>query len=185
MKTHHPLYSVWIHMRERCNAVRCKAYKNYGGRGIRVCDEWSDFWGFVRDMSPRPAGGTLERKDNNGHYSASNCRWATHKEQNRNRRDNVLIEFNGETMCAAAWAERLGISNGAWHRRVKVYGPREAISRGGKISQRGWKKPRPKKSTHRCGHPKTGINCKVCRRIHHLVRIGRASLVNTAIHARN
>lgn len=82
-----PEYSVWQNMKYRCLNPRCRRYKNYGGRGIRVCDKWLTFTGFIADMGIRPtAKHSIERLDNNAGYHLANCVWATRQEQQRNTR---------------------------------------------------------------------------------------------------
>jgi hypothetical protein len=72
-------------MRERCTNPKNKRFKDYGGRGIKVCDRWEQFENFYADMGIRPVGTTIDRKDNDGNYEPSNCRWATDAEQRANK----------------------------------------------------------------------------------------------------
>lgn len=82
-----PEYRAWVAMRNRCEKKNNPAYKNYGGRGIKVCDQWHKFEGFYADMGKRPKGRSLDRINNDGNYEIGNCRWATKQEQNSNKRN--------------------------------------------------------------------------------------------------
>ena len=107
----HPLYPTWYGMVARCQNPKAQSYRNYGGRGITVCERWHKFENFYADMGDRPSNKhSLDRIDNDGPYSPENCRWATWEEQANNRRNNVWIEFQGERLSAAQWSRRLGVA---------------------------------------------------------------------------
>ncbi len=109
-----PTYTAWASMKARCFNVKNKRYDRYGGRGITICARWHDsFEAFLADMGERPTRyHSLERIDNDGTYSAENCRWATSTEQARNRRSSRLVTFKGETKTIAEWAQTTGINEG-------------------------------------------------------------------------
>jgi hypothetical protein len=96
----------------RCHNPSHRGFKDYGARGIFVCQEWRDDpLTFYADMGPRPsAGHSLERIDNNGPYSADNCRWATRHDQYRNRRSNVVVLWQGRELAMVDFAAEVGIS---------------------------------------------------------------------------
>lgn len=104
-----PEYRVWNAMRNRCRNPKRRDWANYGGRGIRVCERWDDFEVFLADMGPRPLGTSIDRIDVHGDYEPGNCRWATPRQQSRNKRTSLMIEFGGRTQCLSAWAEELGM----------------------------------------------------------------------------
>jgi hypothetical protein len=105
-------YRLWTDMKRRCYQPHRLDYKNYGARGIYVCEKWrNSFEAFYRDMGDRPAGYVLDRRDNDGPYSPENCHWVTRKQQERNKRTNRLVTVNGKTMTAAEAIERFGLSH--------------------------------------------------------------------------
>lgn len=126
-------YIIWTGMINRCHSPINNGYKNYGERGIAVCDRWRDsFEAFLQDMGPRPSSQfSIERKDNRQGYSPDNCKWATGHEQGRNKRTNRFIEIDGVTMCIADWCERVGIDRRNIYRaaRYKNRGSVEAVIR--------------------------------------------------------
>ncbi len=117
-----PTYKSWHMMKQRCTNPTNKQYKDYGGRGIKVCKKWFSFTGFLADMGVRPEGTSLERLDNNKGYNAKNCVWATKKAQQRNRRTNRWLTLGSETKLLSEWAEQLGVPPHTISSRIDVYG---------------------------------------------------------------
>lgn len=105
-----PEYRAWRAMWDRCTNPKLQNWKWYGGQGVRVCDQWEDFAVFLADVGVMPSPGMWLDRIRGGNYEPGNVRWLTAKEQQRNRRNNHMIEHEGETMCLSAWAERAGIS---------------------------------------------------------------------------
>jgi hypothetical protein len=105
------LYRVWDSMLRRCRNSSHKAFHNYGGRGITVCNEWHDYRCFKQwaDHSGYGEGLTIDRIDNDGSYCPENCRWATPKQQQNNRRCCVYIENDGKRLTVTEWSELLGV----------------------------------------------------------------------------
>jgi hypothetical protein len=116
-----PEYSTWKMMKARCYNTNNAEYKNYGARGITVCDRWRhSFVNFLNDMGPRPfAGASIDRIDNNGNYELGNCRWATPLEQGQNTRKVVNLTHDGKTQCIRAWARDLNIEHCVIRERLK------------------------------------------------------------------
>jgi len=103
-------YNIWSNMKRRCSNYKNKRYKDYGGRGIKVCERWKKFENFLEDMGEIPKDKSLDRINNNGNYCPKNCKLSTIKEQNRNKRNNINITYNGKTQCLTDWAKELNIN---------------------------------------------------------------------------
>ena len=116
------LYGIFQQMKQRCYDKHSTNYKNYGGRGITICDEWKNnfenfySWAVMHGYSDDL---TIDRMDVNGNYEPSNCRWATKKEQARNKRTNKIVEINGEKHLVVEWAEITGLSIGCIYGRIR------------------------------------------------------------------
>ena len=106
-----PEYRIWCAMKDRCNRQKNKNYADYGGRGIRVCNEWNDsFEAFYSSVGQRPTSlHSIDRIDNDGDYEPGNVRWATQSDQARNTRTTRKYTYKGETLSLTTWAERVGI----------------------------------------------------------------------------
>lgn len=121
-------YHAWSAMRQRCLCETHPHFKDYGGRGIGICARWSDFANFLTDMGEKPKGCSLDRINNNGDYCPENCRWTSQKVQCRNRRSNKFVEFNGESLPIAEWAERTGIERKTLEQRLRVWPVSRALT---------------------------------------------------------
>ena len=108
------LHIIWMQMRSRCESSKNNAYKYYGIRGIRVCEEWNDYitfenWALNNGYKKHL---TIDRIDNDGNYEPSNCRWVTMQTQANNRRSTILITFNRKTQSLKQWSDEIGIKHG-------------------------------------------------------------------------
>ncbi len=116
-------YTAWENMIQRTQNPNHQEFKNYGARGIQVCERWRKFENFLADMGEKPDGLSLDRKENDLGYFKENCRWATTKEQCNNTRRNVYLTHNGQTKTLTQWADVIGI---------------KANTLFGRIFRRGW-----------------------------------------------
>jgi len=112
-------YRIWNGMIERCTKPESTSYKNYGGRGIKVAQEWLKFENFFADMGECPDGMSIERIDNDGNYCPANCKWATNIEQGNNRRTSRHLAFNGKTQTVTQWATELNIPRTIFYDRIR------------------------------------------------------------------
>lgn len=113
------IFGIWRSMLSRCENKNCAAYKDYGARGITVCDEWHSFDVFFADMGHRPEGKSLDRIDNDKGYCKENCRWASRDEQIANRRASRRVSINGETKTFSQWEKHFGLPDSTISNRVR------------------------------------------------------------------
>lgn len=135
-----PEWSLWHAVKGRCDPVRAFPNPDYAGRGIRMCDEWrNSYEAFLAHIGRRPSPThTLDRIEVNGHYEPGNVRWATKKEQARNRRNSCWIEHNGERVTLAEWAERTGLKNTTIRNRIRAgWTVHDALTKGAPCSPNG------------------------------------------------
>lgn len=117
-----PIHHKWIDMKKRCTNPKCNNYKNYGARGITVCEEWSNSfisfmeWSLLNGYSDELE---IDRIDNDKGYSPENCRYVTKNVNNFNKRTNRLIEINGETKAISQWGQEYGLMSQTIHSRTK------------------------------------------------------------------
>lgn len=115
-------YRAWGNMRRRCYGVNGPRYKDWGGRGVQVCDRWRRSYSeFLKDMGRAPSKDhSLDRIDPDGNYEPGNCRWATRSEQQRNRRDNNCLTAFGRTQSIDDWADEVGITRATIRGRMRL-----------------------------------------------------------------
>ena len=136
------LHNIWLSMRERCYRVHHAHYKDYGGRGIKICDEWQSFepfrdWalshGYADDL-------TIDRIDHDGDYSPGNCKWSTMKEQQNNKRSNRIIIYRGEKYTLTELAEKIGMNKTTLKERLNLgWSVEDAVNRPVRLRTKGWR----------------------------------------------
>lgn len=140
-------YKIWCGMKSRCSNRNEKAFKNYGGRGISVCQRWADSYAaFLEDMGECPDGYSIERIDNDRDYEPSNCKWIPRECQSTNRRTVNMIAVGDEKKSLADWARSSGLSlkticsriNSGWPPELAVSMPKLTSRAGLKINQPLW-----------------------------------------------
>lgn len=136
------IYWAWKAMKQRCQNPRCQAFKNYGGRGIKVCDEWQDFEPFLRWALANgyKNGLDLDRENNDGDYFPDNCRWISRRENVNNRRVTVFIDVGGVCLPDTVWAEKIGVRGSLLRQWIEKHGMRYAEERIADIIEHGYKK---------------------------------------------
>lgn len=116
-----PEYNSWLSMKNRCTNLNATGYNRYGGRGVKVCKRWiNSFENFLHDMGPRPQGTSLDRINNNGNYTPSNCQWASANRQSYNKCSNRYIRYKGMKKCISEWCSILGIDEELVRGRLKL-----------------------------------------------------------------
>ena len=139
------IYKIWCGMRERCNRVNHPGYKNYGGRGIRVCPEWDDYvafrdWAISNGYSDNL---TIDRIDVDGNYCPENCRWITQQEQQRNRRNNHYVDYKGQRYILKDLARLKGMG---WttlkYRLEKGWSVEDAVDKPIRLRTKGYRPSR-------------------------------------------
>lgn len=128
------LYSIYHNIKRRCYYKKSNRYKNYGAKGIKMCDEWfNDIKSFKKWAYENgyQSNLTIDRIDNNGDYKPSNCRWVTYKEQNRNYSKNVVFEYNGDKKPLVDWAEQFKVKYATLYKRlvIKKWNIKEALNK--------------------------------------------------------
>lgn len=161
-----PEYRVWQTMRHRCTSSKSPAWKDYGGRGITICDRWlDDPVAFLSDVGKRPSPAhEIDRIKNDEGYSPGNCRWVLRSVNDRNRRNNRHITHRGVKKTLAGWAEDTGIAADTLTKRIEAGWPVEraltAVTRS--KAKKGCKTSDIKHPCADCGKPVFGVRCHTC-----------------------
>lgn len=112
-------YNIWQGMLRRCDTPSAVGYKNYGGRGVKVCNEWKNYKIFLKDMGHCPLGMSIDRINNDGNYCKLNCKWSTRKEQNSNSRKTIHLVYKNKKQCLSDWAREIRMPITTFWRRIK------------------------------------------------------------------
>jgi lambda repressor-like predicted transcriptional regulator len=134
-----PTYAAWKAMKARCHNPNVKSYQEYGARGVSVCQRWrASFAAFLEDMGEKPSPQhTLDRRENTKGYEPGNVRWATQREQQQNKTNNVLLTHNGQTKVLTEWARQAGVSLSTLKERLARGWPlSEAVTMGPRQMER-------------------------------------------------
>lgn len=117
----HPLYITWDGIKKRCYQENSTGYKNYGGRGIKMCEDWKNsFWKFLEDMGEKPSENcTIERLNTNLDYFKNNCVWATKKEQAENRRNNIYVVYKNKKYTLYSICKLLNLKHSTIYWKLK------------------------------------------------------------------
>ena len=119
MTRHHPLYTKWLNMRDRCRNPKNPKYPRYGGRGITVCKRWESFKKFYEDMNPSyQVEMTIDRIDNNKGYSPNNCEWTTRQKNNTNTARAIFVTYKGEKRLLKTWCDELSLQYDIMRHRI-------------------------------------------------------------------
>lgn len=139
-----PEHRTWSDLRNRCHNPKNDSFESYGGRGITVDPRWDEFENFLSDMGPKlsPKHSLDRFPDNNGPYAPHNCRWATRREQNNNKRNNRILACDGISLTLAQWADRVGLTADALERRINLL--KWPIEKALKTPPRGWGPGKPR-----------------------------------------
>ena len=139
-QSHKEIYWAWKSMKQRCQNPKCDAYRNYGARGISVCEEWQRFEPFLEWSlaNGHKKGLDLDRKDNDGNYCPSNCRWISRRENINNRRNTILISVGDESLPDTVWADRIGVDRALLKMWLNTHGHEYTAARIQDALQNGY-----------------------------------------------